>query len=635
MYGGIYAISALGLVLTYTSSRVFNFAHGAIAFFVAYTYYWLNTEQGWPIVPAAVLAIGVVAPLMGFALWAVLFRHLTNVPPTVRLVSTIGLYVALPPFTLLIFGDDPVFRAPGIAPDPPHVYRPFDVAVNADDLAVLLSAAAVAILLTVVLRFTRYGLAVRATVDSPRMAGISGTNTAAVTAGSWMIGTTLAGLAGVLVSPVLGLEQSQFTLLLIASFAAVVVGRMTSLPLTVAGAMIIGLAQSLSVKYLPDTGILSRGIRPSIPFIVMIVCLLAYRGLGKEQFEADPSAGATAIDDAALAPPRPVGWQRFVRPLALVVVLIAIPFWLDDFWLGVVAQGLALAIAFLSYTVLTGEGGMLSLCQITFAGVGGVMTAQFATEVGMSVFVAVLLGGLVAVPFGLLVALPALRLGDLYLALATLGFGLLMDNLFFAQSRFDQLGAGVEVPRPLLGTIKFGNDTAFFYLLAVVFLVVALGVVALRRSTTGMTLAAMRSSEPASATLGISLVRTKLWTFGLSAFIAGIGGGLYASAIGRASIRSYLVLIGIIWLAIVVTWGVRSVVGALLAGISFTVIPVLVELHLPDSFGQVTPILFGLGAIMLARDPRGVVAQTLFRHRDRRLRRERARLARSQAAVAT
>jgi branched-chain amino acid transport system permease protein len=104
-------------------------------------------------------------------------------------------------------------------------------------------------------------------------------------------------------------------------------------------------------------------------------------------------------------------------------------------------------------------------------------------------------------------------------------------------------------------------------------------------------------------------------------------------------------LIGIIWLAIVVTWGVRSVVGALLAGISFTVIPVLVELHLPDSFGQVTPILFGLGAIMLARDPRGVVAhardprgvvaQTLFRHRDRRLRRERARLARSQTAVAT
>jgi branched-chain amino acid transport system permease protein len=295
---------------------------------------------------------------------------------------------------------------------------------------------------------------------------------------------------------------------------------------------------------------------------------------------------------------------------------------------------LALAIAFLSYTVVTGEGGMLSLCQITFAGVGGVMTAQFATEAGMSVFLAVLLGGLVAVPFGLLVALPALRLGDLYLALATLGFGLLMDNLFFAQMRFDQLGAGVPVPRPLLGSIKFGNDTAFFYLLSAVFLVVALGVVALRRSTTGMTLAAMRSSETASATLGISIVRTKLWTFGLSAFIAGIGGGLYASAIGRATVRSYLVLIGVVWLAIVVTWGVRSVVGALLAGVSFTVIPVLVDLHLPDGFGQVTPILFGLGAIMLARDPRGVVSQTLFRHRDRRLKRERARTRRNEPAVA-
>jgi branched-chain amino acid transport system permease protein len=637
--GGIYAISAVGLVLTYTSSRVFNFAHGAIAFFVAYFYYWLNTTNDWPIIPAAVVSLGIVSPLIGLFLWAVLFRHLTNAPPAVRLVATVGLYVALNATTLLVFRDEDILGRPsGLAPVPVDVFRIAGVAVNTNQLAVIVAAAAIAVGLTVLLRATSYGLAVRATVDSPRMASVVGTNTAAVTAGSWMIGTTLAGLAGILLMPILGLSQLQFTLLLIASFAAVVIGRMTSLTLAFAGAVGLGLLQQILIRYQPDSGVFSTGIRPSVPFAVMLVFLLVYSGLSRERFEVDTRAAASAALDSAALAPRPASRaRRWLPGVLFAVFVLTFPLWVDNFWLGVLAQGLALAIAFLSYTVVTGEGGMISLCQITFAGVGGVVTAQLATEAGWSVLAAVLVAGLCAVPFGLLVALPALRLGELYLALATLAFALLMDNLFFAQERFDQFGSGVPVPRPLVAGIEFGSDTAFFYLLAAVFAVFALLVVNLRRSSTGLVLAAVRASEPAAATLGISITRAKLTAFAFSAFIAGVGGGLYVSVIGRATTTSFHVVVGIIWLAIVVTWGVRSVIGALLAGLAFVVFPQLPAVFNqtpPSWWGEITPILFGLGAIFVAREPRGVVFDTLNRHRERRARRLERREARKEALAA-
>ena len=105
-----------------------------------------------------------------------------------------------------------------------------------------------------------------------------------------------------------------------------------------------------------------------------------------------------------------------------------------------------------------------------------------------------------------------------------------------------------------------------------VFCIAAVVVVNLRRSTTGMVLTAMRSSEPAAATIGISVVRSKLIAFGVSSFIAGLGGGLYAVSFGRATVASFSVLVGIVWLAIVVTWGIRSVLGALMAAILYVVV---------------------------------------------------------------
>jgi branched-chain amino acid transport system permease protein len=186
-----------------------------------------------------------------------------------------------------------------------------------------------------------------------------------------------------------------------------------------------------------------------------------------------------------------------------------------------------------------------------------------------------------------------------------------MDNLVFAQDRFAQQGAGVFVNRPVLGSLKFEGDRSFLYLGLVVFVLLAVLVRNLRESTTGTTLAAVRSSEIGVATVGLSVVRAKLVAFGVSAFIAGVGGGMMATYSLRARPDSFNTLTGVVWLAVVVTLGVRSSIGPFFAGLSFVIMPELITTwSLPHWALQLPPLLFGLGAVLLARDPRGVVVQT-------------------------
>jgi branched-chain amino acid transport system permease protein len=586
--GSIYAISALGLMLTYTSSRVFNFAHGAIAYGIAVFYYYLTRQNGWSIEAAAPFTVLVVAPLLGLALYFALFRRLTHATPTVRLVSTVGLWVAIPALVRILFpvARGEIFNPEGLVSTPveDRFLKVFGYYVNENQFVVIISAIVIAIVATVVLRTTSIGLATRMTVDHPRNAGIAGVNTEAVTAGSWMVGVMLAGFAGVLLSPLLGLQEFQFTLLLVGSFTAVVIGRMTNLPLAFAGAIGVGLLQQIWIKVQPSSGFFSSGVGASIPFVVMLVFLIGYsfssRGLRREEFEIDRRTAGGAHGDAPPIPPGH-GWRRAIGPLITAVVLVTIPLLFDNvelfgvnfdqFWIGVFAQGLALAVIYLSYTLVTGEGGLISLCQITLAGIGAFAAARLAAEAGWPMWLAILTGALVAVPFGLLVALPSLRIGDLYLALLTLGFALLIEQLVWTRDEYDNFGAGIHMDRPF--GLGITDRVAMYAVVAVVFAVIALMVVNLKRATSGLVFAAIRSSEPASATSGISIVRAKLVLFGISAFVAGLGGGLYASVVGSANPKSFNAVIGIIWLAIVVTWGVRSVIGALLAGMIFAVAP--------------------------------------------------------------
>jgi branched-chain amino acid transport system permease protein len=605
VFGSLYAIAASGLVVTYLSAGVLNFSFGATAFFVARFYYFLETTHRWGILPAFLMSVFVVGPAIGLVLYLVLFRYLRLASPLVKIVTTLGVAVTIPPVAAILFGDKPILFASGIAPRPVHVFRVFDVAVTMDQIIVYICVLLLLVVGTIVLRYTDVGLRVRAMVDSPAMTSLSGSSPGIVAGGVWAASTFLAGLIGVVSAPLIGLDPGAFTLLMIAAFAAVIAARLRSLPVAVAVGLAMGIAGSVLQFYLPPSSSFTQAVIPSIPFVVTAIFLLVNV---LRPGRSDESEGLGGTLDRAIIPQRearaavPVPWAWSVLALALVGVL---PLILSNFWVSLVAGGIAFGIVFLSYTLVVGEGGMVWLCQATFAGVGALATAQLATNHGWPLALAMLGGALIAAPMGVLIGILSIRLGDVYLALVTLTFGLLMENLVFSRNTFANFGSGVILARPSFAR----SDRVLCYLALALFGVVALLIVNLRRSTTGLALGAVRTSRPAARVLGVSVLQTKVLVAGLGAFVAGLGGALLTVSGGVALPSQYSTLLGLVWLAVLVSLGIRSVVAALLAGLAFTVLPGIAQVYLPHWFGQVPIILFGLGAIVIAKYPEGTLAE--------------------------
>lgn len=614
--GGIYAIAASGLVVTYLSAGILNFAFGSLAYFLARFYYYLHTQQHWGIAPAAVVAVLVAGPLLGVLLYAVLFRSLRLASPLIKVVVTLGLSVMLPPLAALLFGNVQIVEVPGLAPEPVRVFHVIGVPVTMDQIIVYGCVVLVVAIGALVLRYTDVGLRVRAMVDSPAMTSLSGTNPTAVSVGVWAVSVFLAGLAGVLSAPIIGLDSNVFTLLMASAFAAVIAAKLRNLPVAVVVGLIMGVADSVLQHYLPVSSSLTQAVIPSIPFAVTALFLVYYIVRGGRVSESEGTGGALdraiAVDSQSrlgarstdLTKPgslRPVGWVPSIVGFAVVAVL---PMLLGTLWVGLVASGVAYGVLFLSFTLVTGEGGMVWLCIPTFAAIGGLVTGQLAGAHGWPVLAGIVAGGIVALPVGVIIGLATIRLGDLYVALVTLTFGLLMDNLVFSRTVFLHQGLGISLTLPSIASTPRG----FTYLELVVFAIVAIFIINIRRSTTGMALTAVRWSEPGAKTIGVSVVQMKVVTAGLAAFVAGIGGALLAVTQGVALPANYTTLLGVAWLAVVVLSGIRSNIAALVAGLMTTLFPGIAENYLPAWFAQVPPILFGLGALGIARNPEGILA---------------------------
>ena len=472
VYGALYAIAALGLVLTYKSSRVFNFAYASIAFAIAMCYYELTIVHEWPIVAALAICLVVIAPLVGMLLTMLVFRHLRHTPVAVQVVATVGLFIAIPATVRFLFGTEPRFDAIGLFRGQPPVYDVLGTSLNLDQIAIIIGAAVIALAFGVILHATRFGLAVRTVVDNEDLAALLGISPRAVDAGTGAISAFTAGVAGILMSPVLGLNEQAFTTLLIASIAATVLGGLRSMGWTFIGAIGIGIAQGVAAKFLPATGVVSQGVRPSIPFIVIFVGLAGY-----STYLAATHVSLTAIGQGlGNVIPRRAGrtYRIFWKAAVVVTLVVVVPSQLSGRWIEIWAIGLSTGIVMLSYVLITGQSQLVSLCQVTFAGIGGIVTAQLATEAGWPVILGILAGGVISVPVGLLIALASVRLGPLYLALITLGFAILVDNLIFPQHRFTQLGVGVPVPRPSVFGFDLGTDVRFYFFALATFAVLAL-----------------------------------------------------------------------------------------------------------------------------------------------------------------
>jgi len=265
-----------------------------------------------------------------------------------------------------------------------------------------------------------------------------------------------------------------------------------------------------------------------------------------------------------------------------------------------VTTALVYALLLLSLVLLTGYSGQISLCQYVFLAIGAWAMGTFFG--GHSIF-GILVAGLVAVPLGVIVSLPALRLQGLYLALVTFGFASIAGDLLLKNDHFYG-SASVNVGRLHFLGIKFDDDRAFLVLCAIVFVVFAIGLLTLRRGQFGRRLAALRDSQAACATLGLDVRRTKLAVFVVSAFIAGVAGAMFGSLKATADAIQFEPLNNVVLLLFAVVGGVTTVTGALMGGALFALLP-FIQSEYPDQGGLVFAAV-AIAVVALGRQPNGL-----------------------------
>jgi branched-chain amino acid transport system permease protein len=639
--GAVYALIALGFVLTYKTSGVFNLAFGAQAYISAALFFQAREEWGWATGPALVLSVFVVAPLIGLLLERLIFRHLRTAPAVAKLVVTIGLTVALPNLFELITSFQPVAgRTPeGIVPNGDVLYDVFNVYSFSRDELVALGVAVLGMLaLGALFRFTALGLQMRAVVESPRMTELAGIRADRVSAFAWALSSVFAGMAGVLIAPRFNtLAAPDFFNLVVVAIAAAALGRLVSLPRALVGGLALGIFIALLNTFLPRWSAdnawleaIQENIAPAVPFVVLFGVLVLWPAIRRTREAADPLAGVDPPPPAPAAATRSRGLTVATRVFALGffgIVGLVVFFRADQSWLFVVTQAVIFATIYLSITVITGFAGQISLCQGAFAAMGGFTVFQLADRYDMSVMMAAVIGAAVAAAFGALLSLPVLRLGGVWFAIATLAFAFFFDSVMVKLSWIGggdtALLEGTRVPRPTIGPWDFANDLSFLGLAVAVFVLVSFAVIRIREGTVGRTLRALRGSEVAAASIGISPARARIVAYAVSAFIAGLGGAMLSMHQENVNYtNNFAPFAALFWLVLVVALGSRTVEGAAIAGASFALFDVVILrgellgwiLRSPDRIPGIFPIspkwrlvLFGLLTIQFARHPEGLV----------------------------
>jgi branched-chain amino acid transport system permease protein len=654
--GTVYALIALGFVLTYKTSGVFNLAFGAQAYASAVLYFKAHTEWGWDIWPSVIVSVLVLAPLIGLILERLIFRHLRTASPIAKLVVTIGLAVAVPQLVDLltnfksIAGVTPV----GIVPKGADVfYDPFGVyAFSRNELVAMAIAVAGMAGLGVLFRFTGIGLQMRAVVESPRMTELDGIAADRVSAFAWALSSLFAGMAGVLIAPRFNtLSAGDFFNLVVVAIAAAAVGRLVSLPRALAGGLGLGILIALLNTFLPRwsqdytwLAPLQDNLTPAIPFVVLFGVLVLVPSIRRAREASDPLSGVDPPPPSLVSATQDAR-RTFLTRLFGTAVLVAVAIVLftrgDQTWIFLVTQAVVLSTIYLSVTVITGFAGQISLCQGTFAAIGAFTVFQMVDRYDMSVLPAAFIGAALAAAVGAALSLPIRRLSGIWVAIATLAFAFFFDSVMV---KFSWVGGsdtalltGTTVPRPVIGPWDFSDDKSFLVLAVIMLVLVGLAVVQIREGTIGRTLRALRGSEVAAQSIGISPAKARLIAFAISAFIAGLGGAMLAMQQEDVNYsNNFSPFAALFWVVLVVTLGSRTVEGAVNAGAAFSIFDSLILkgtfvgwiLRSPDrvpGFFPISPkwrfVLFGLASIQFARHPEGLIEASKRRSADRAERR--------------
>jgi len=594
--GAAYALVSQGLVLVYRGAGIVNFAQGAIGMVSALVFFELRDGHHVP-TPFALVVSLAAAALIGVAIHYLIMRPLASAAPLVRLISTLALLVLM--LTLVEHMKSGGFRS--IKPVvPSRVVRLLPSApVGADRYILFGVAVAMTVVLGLVYRRTGFGRATTAVAENTRSAAALGISPDRIAAINWAAAAMLAALGAILISSLSGFFNPEtLTLLVIPALAAALVGSFTSFPLALLGGLAIGIVGSEMGRYVHATGWAEAG-----PFLVIIVVLVA-RGT------ALPLRGQVADRAASL------GSGKIRLPWVVASACVIVVIWVASVnWVDAITTTALAGMVLLSLVVVTGYAGQVSLAQYTLAGFGAWVTSRLVATQGVPFEFAALIGIAAATGIGLVIGLAALRSRGVNLAIATLGGGLVLEQVILLNSARTGGNVGTQVGNLKilglnLGSVSHPQRYATF--VVVVLGLLMLLVANLRRSTAGRRLAAIRTNERAAASLGVGIFGAKLYAFGLASAIAAVGGILLGFRDPDVVFTSFTVLASITAVMQAVVGGIGYVLGVVVGGL---LQPGSVGQRVINEFvkgGSATFILAligGAGAlVVLITQPDGIVA---------------------------
>ncbi|MET0910372.1 MAG: ABC transporter permease, partial [Ilumatobacteraceae bacterium] len=609
--GAVYAAIAIGLILVHRGSGVVNLAAGAMAMFPAIVFVRLRTAgelvlpligvsgrislgDPWPVVPAFVVAV-TVGVLIGAVAYLAVFRLLREAPPVTRLVASVGLTIVLQGAAVAQVGTatqrvDPVLPS-----------RLVDVGgriVPTDRLWLLAVVIAMGSAVAALYRFTRFGLATRAAAENAKGAILMGLAPDRLGLGNWILAAFVASVAGVLMSPISGVNPFNYSLFVVPALAAALAGRLRSFAVAMVAGVAIGMFEGLAVHLVSERRVpdfMLSGLDSVVPFVAIVLVLVV---LGRSV----PDRG-TILDHQFPESPMPA--RRPVVVAAFLAVTVAL-MWFGDASLRLAAiTSMMVAIICLSIVLLTGYLGQVSLAQLTLVGFSAFFLARAAGEWDLPFPLAPVVAVASTTLLGVVISLPALRIRGIQVAIVTLAAAVAIEQLLFRNPTFAGRGGLSHVDPPELFGARFGIMGAGeypyrpfgFFVLALLLISMAL-VVGVRRGRIGRRMLAVRANERAAAASGVGVAGVKLQAAALSSFIAALGGLVFAYKNVDFSWSGLEASRGLQLRALAYLGGVTTVSGALIAGVLAPSGLLLVALGSPPAAGQQL-VISGLGLLLV------------------------------------
>ena len=608
--GSIYAAIALGFSLVYRVTGAINLSQGGFAIVAAMIGYTLGVAWGWPLwvaIPVAVAATVGIGMVLGAFTFVPALDRLSNANV---LMLTAGLLTMIEGFALVVWGSQP-YAMPPFSGEAPLVFGPIRVPTQA--FWVIGATAVCIVVLWLLIAKTKLGKGLRACAENPAAASLMGIDVPRMTLLSFGLATLIAAIAGVTVAPTTSLQFDTGRLFTISGFVAAAIGGIASFPGAIIGGLFLGLVTQLTTAYI------SSLFSTAIALLILLAVLiwrpsgLVQAGSSKRQDTRDEvkATGHVARLPASLA------W-----PFAAVVVAAAVlvPFVVTDNGIlsGLVIAGI-LFMTLMGLDVLMGYAGQVSLGQAGFMAIGGYTSGYLAINYETSPLVAIFAGIGVSLACALVLSVVTLRLRGLYLALATLAFGLLVDSC--AVGFLDITGGPsglVGIPSFSVAGVEFATPRSMFYVVFALDLIIFLGLLGAMRSGFGRALKAIRSDQMAAAALGINTVRYKLAAFMISVTLASLSGSMYAFFFNFLSPEMVGTGRSLELVAMLIVGGESTLFGGLSGALLLTLLPTMFQplaiyktfasgallvasfLYLPQGlYGAVVQI-----AIRLARPPR-------------------------------